>query len=313
MEFGVYIRAGATYQGMLDLTRLAEKLDYSSVFLNDHVHGFRKKGKESYLEAWTAMSAIGVQTSTIRIGHIVLFNSLRNPAFLAKSIASIDNMTDGRYEIMIGAGWNKPEYEGYDLMEGGRGMPSAKERVDRFEESLKIIRGMLTYEEFSYEGKFWQLKDAYNIPQPVQKPIRISVGASKPRMLQIAAELADGVNLTGGLDSIKKRLKILQTVFEKNNKSINDYFLSGFSTIKLAKDQSMYDELIAKESKQRQKKEIEIREHAFIGTSDILVEKLIKAKDLGMKLMIIIPDGNLTLDKIKEQLEIFHDNIISNL
>lgn len=313
MEFGVYIRAGVTYQGMLDLTRLAEQLDYSSVFLNDHVHGFRKKGKENYLEAWTAMSAIGVQTSTIRIGHIVLFNSLRNPAFLAKSIASIDNMTDGRYEIMIGAGWNKPEYEGYDLMEGGRGMPSAKERVDRFEESLKIIRGMLTHEEFSYEGKFWQLKNAYNIPQPVQNPIRISVGASKPRMLRIAAELADGVNLTGGLDSIKKRLKILQTVFEKNNKSINDYFLSGFSTFKLAEDQSIYDELIAQESKQRQKKEIEIREHAFIGTSDILVEKLIKARDLGMKLMIIIPDGNLTLDKIKGQLERFHDNVMSNL
>ena len=168
MKFGVYIRAGTTYSGMLELAKQAEQLDYFGVFLNDHVHGFANKGKEPYLEAWTAMTGIGVQTKKIRLGHSVLFNSLRNPAFLAKSIATLDQMTNGRYELLIGAGWNKPEYEGYDLMEKGRGMPSAKERVDRFEEALQILRGMLHNETFSYEGKYWKLNNAINIPQPIQ-------------------------------------------------------------------------------------------------------------------------------------------------
>ena len=91
MKFGLYIRSGQTYAGMLELAQYADELGLFGVFLNDHVHGFANEGKESYLEAWTAMTGIGVQTKRVRLGHIVLFNSLRNPAFLAKSIATLDH------------------------------------------------------------------------------------------------------------------------------------------------------------------------------------------------------------------------------
>ncbi|MFX1537385.1 MAG: LLM class flavin-dependent oxidoreductase, partial [Promethearchaeota archaeon] len=207
MKFGLYIRSGQTYAGMLELAQYADELGLFGVFLNDHVHGFANEGKEPYLEAWTAMTGIGVQTKRVRLGHIVLFNSLRNPAFLAKSIATLDQMSNGRYELLIGAGWNVPEYEGYDLMEKGRGMPSAKERVDRFKEALEILRGMLTNEEFSYNGKYWILKNAINIPQPVQKSMKISVGASKPRMIRISARYADGLNTGGDLQELKDKIK----------------------------------------------------------------------------------------------------------
>ncbi|MFX1248663.1 MAG: LLM class flavin-dependent oxidoreductase, partial [Promethearchaeota archaeon] len=244
MKFGVYIRAGTTYSSMLELAQQAEKLDYFGVFLNDHVHGFANEGKEPYLEAWSAMTGIGVQTKKIRLGHSVLFNSLRNPAFLAKSIATLDQMTNGRYELLIGAGWNKPEYEGYDLMEKGRGMPSAKERVDRFEEALQILRGMLHNETFSYDGKYWKLNNAINIPQPIQNPFRISVGADKPRMIKITAKYADGFNNFRNLKSLKEKIELLEPELEKNNKRLSDFFISGFSAIHIAKNNEEYDMII---------------------------------------------------------------------
>ncbi|MFX1255033.1 MAG: LLM class flavin-dependent oxidoreductase [Promethearchaeota archaeon] len=313
MKFGLYIRSGQTYAGMLELAQYADELGLFGVFLNDHVHGFANEGKEPYLEAWTAMTGIGVQTKRIRLGHIVLFNSLRNPAFLAKSIATLDQMSNGRYELLIGAGWNVPEYEGYDLMEKGRGMPSPKERVDRFKEALEILRGMLTNEVFSYEGKFWKLKNAINIPQPVQKSIKISVGASKSRMIRIAARYADGLNTGGGLQELKEKIKLLAPALEKNNKKLEDYFFSGFGAINIAKNEEEYDTLVKEISERAKKSEEEIKKNAFVGTPEVLIEKFRQAQDMGLKMMVMITRPASNNEETKERTAFFKDSVISQL
>ena len=177
MKFGVYLRGARTFDKMLQLSQAAEELDYFGVFLNDHVEGLSGDRTEPYLEAWTVMSGLGTQTKKIRLGHITLFNSLRNPAYLAKSVATLDTLTGGRYEFILGSGWNEPEYTGHDLMERGRGMPTAAERVTRLKESVEIVKGMLNNPVFNYDGKYWKLKEAVNMPQPIQKPFRVSVGA----------------------------------------------------------------------------------------------------------------------------------------
>jgi alkanesulfonate monooxygenase SsuD/methylene tetrahydromethanopterin reductase-like flavin-dependent oxidoreductase (luciferase family) len=173
---------------MLELSRYAEELGLFGVFMNDHIEGLSEDRKEPYLEAFTAMAGIGVETKKIRIGHITLFNSMRNPALLAKMTTTLDVMTGGRYETILGAGWNEPEYLGYDLMGGGAGMPEAGERVTRLKEATQILRGMFDNEVFSFEGKYWKLKEAVNVPRTVQRPMRLSVGARQPRMISIAAK-----------------------------------------------------------------------------------------------------------------------------
>ncbi len=85
MEFGYYLRPASTFEGMVEIAQHADMLGLQGVYLNDHVHGMREHGMEPYLESWTALSGIGVLTKKVRLGHVVLFNSLRNPAFLAKS------------------------------------------------------------------------------------------------------------------------------------------------------------------------------------------------------------------------------------
>ncbi|MCE7735593.1 MAG: LLM class flavin-dependent oxidoreductase, partial [Candidatus Heimdallarchaeota archaeon] len=194
MEFGIYLRPAKTYLNMVDLAQRAEKLKFQGAYINDHVQGFGDNTHDDYLEAWTLMTGIGLATTKLRVGQIVLFNSLRNPAFLAKSIATLDVMLNGRYELLLGAGWNAPEYEAYDLMEGGRGMPSGKERVDRFEEAIQIIKSLLHNDITNFDGEFWKLKEALNFPHPIQNPMRISVGCEKPRMMNITAKYASGIN-----------------------------------------------------------------------------------------------------------------------
>lgn len=313
LNFGLYIRSGETYQGFLELALLAEDLGLFGVFLNDHVHGFANEGKEPYLEAWTAMSGIGVQTSRIRLGHIVLFNSLRNPAFLAKSIATLDQMTNGRYELLLGAGWNEPEYIGYDLMGQGRGMPSPKERVDRFKETLEIIKGMLSNEVFSYQGQYWILKDATNIPQPIQKPFRISVGAEKPRMLALTAKYADGLNIGGNLKDLEQMIAKIKPYLLQQNKSVEKFYFSGFTATHIAKSNDEYHSLAKKLAEQSKKTKEEIMTYGYIGTPEILIEKYRKAADLGLKLMITIPRPSTNVLEIKNLLAYFNDNVITQL
>ena len=139
---------------MLDLATHAEELGLEGVYLNDHVLGLFNEAKNPFLEAMTTMAAIGVQTRRIRIGHIVIFNSLRNPAYLAKTLTTLDHLTKGRLDVLIGAGWNPIEYEGYDLLGDGKGMPSAGERVNRLIETVDILRGMFKSNEFTYNGRY---------------------------------------------------------------------------------------------------------------------------------------------------------------
>ncbi|UCD45948.1 MAG: LLM class flavin-dependent oxidoreductase [Candidatus Bathyarchaeota archaeon] len=314
MKFGYYLRPAETYSGMLELARHSEELGLWGVFLNDHVHGMREGGMEPYLEAWTALAGIGVQTRRIRLGHIVLFNSLRNPAFLAKSISTLDVMTGGRYEVLLGAGWNEPEYDGYDLMELGRGMPPAKERVDRLKESLQILRGMFTNETFSFEGKYWRLKDAINIPQPVQDPMRISVGGSKPRMVKIAAKYADGLNTGGSLNDFKSILERLVTALDRNGKRLEDFFFSGFAPqVTVSRNEEEYVSLAKRVAQRSSRSLAEAKANIFAGTPEVLVDKFRQAQDLGVKMIVVYVRPASTISEMKEQLTRFCDMVMNQI
>ncbi|OLS19815.1 MAG: 5,10-methylenetetrahydromethanopterin reductase [Candidatus Heimdallarchaeota archaeon LC_2] len=310
MEFGIYLRRETTYPKMLELALTAEKLGFHSAYLNDHVHGVGKP-EDEYMEAWTAMTGIGVQTTKLRIGQIVLFNSLRNPAFLAKSIATLDQMTNGRYELMIGAGWNIPEYEGYDLMEGGRGMPSAKERVDRFEEAVQIIQSMLNNEKTSFDGKFWKLKEAINIPQPIQKPMRMSVGCGKPRMMNITAKYANGINLGGNFTKLQILINQFSEIAKKYGKTLSDYYISGFTNFNLTTTEDDAKE-IAKPIAERTKTTIdEVLNENYIGNAQNIVDKIRRVKDMGVDMTVLILPYPSTKDH--QTIEYFHDNVMTQI
>ncbi|MBT3285674.1 LLM class flavin-dependent oxidoreductase [Candidatus Bathyarchaeota archaeon] len=313
MDFGVFIRGAVTYDKMLELSLGAEELDYYGVFLNDHVNGFADGGKEPYLEAWTAITALGVHTSKIKVGHITLFNSVRNPAYLAKSATALDVMTKGRFELILGAGWAEQEYLGYDLMEKGRGMPSAAQRVTRLKEAVQIMRGMFDNPVFSYEGRYWKLKEAINVPRPVTKHMKISVGARQPRIIRIAAKYADGINSSGNLANIERIMGIYHTAIEKYGKTIDDVFIHGFApSVWLFDTQKAYDSYLQKQ-KADGKDAKSISENDFVGTPEVLIEKWRKAMDLGMTMSVINVKPFADIPSNIEMLAKFKDEVASQL
>ena len=230
MKFGYFLRPAWSYEGMLELARHAEEIGIHGAYLNDHVIGLFNEAKMPFLEAMTTMAAIGAQTSRLRIGHIVIMNGLRNPAFLAKTLTTLDHITGGRLDIIIGAGWNQREYEGYDLIGNGSGMPSATERVNRLIEAVYIMRGMFNNNEFSYEGRYWKLRGTYNYPLPIQRPLEIQVGASKPYLIRLAARYADGFNIRGDLEILRWAKSIYLKELEKQGKDPEDFTLPASIT-----------------------------------------------------------------------------------
>ena len=137
------------------------------------------------------MSAMAAATSRIRIGSLVICNSFRNPAFLAKMAASLDNISNGRLELGLGAGWMEDEYKGY-----GYPFPSGGVRANQLREGVEIIKKLFTEEKATYTGKYYSVTDAYNNPKPVQKPYPpITIGAAaEQKMLKIVAQHADRWN-----------------------------------------------------------------------------------------------------------------------
>lgn len=195
-------------------------------------------------------------------------------------------------------------------MEQGRGIPSAKERVDRLKETIQILRLMLNNDVTNFDGNFWKLKNAINVPLPTQKNMRISLGGNKDRKIKISAKYADGLNV-GDL-SIRRAREVIDKLkpeLEKNNKTIDNFLISGFGYVKISKNEQEYEEVIKSYS---QKFEVSIdilKKNTMIGTPEILVEKFHTLEDLGEKLFVLDLQSDATFQEIMEAYEKFDDSI----
>jgi len=189
-------------------------------------------------------------------------------------------------------------------------MPEAGERVTRLKEAVQILRGLFDNECFSYEGKYWKLDDAYNVPQPIQRPMRISVGARQPRMISIAAKYGDGMNGSGNLYAIRGYLKHLEPELEKNNRKMRDFYLSGFANVTITKTGEEAEAIYKKITKDKSIEDV--RGNEFVGTAEDLIEKFRVAQDMGVKMMIVIPRAN-KIPELKEYIAKLRDEVFHRL
>lgn len=168
---------------------------YDVAWVNDHLYNPRypdRSDDPATFEAYTALAALAAVTARVRLGAMVGANLFRTPALVARMAATIDHISTGRFELGIGAGWHRREHD--DL---GTPLLAPGDRVTAFEESLTIIRSLLTEPVTSFEGRFYTIRDAVSEPKPIQERIPIVVGAFGPRMLRITARHADHWNYDG--------------------------------------------------------------------------------------------------------------------
>jgi alkanesulfonate monooxygenase SsuD/methylene tetrahydromethanopterin reductase-like flavin-dependent oxidoreductase (luciferase family) len=244
----------------------------------------------------------------------VIFNNLRNPAFLAKTLTTIDQISKGRLDVIIGTGWNIKEYEGYDLMNNGKGMPSGPRRVSMLVEAVQIMRGMFDNNDFSYQGKFWKLKNALNYPLPIQKPLEIQIGAVKPYLIKMAARYADGLNIRADLEILAKYQQIYLKELKKLCKDPKKFRYTGLEhTMIWCKDDVEYDVLAKQQALRGRTTPDYVKKNHFVGTTEALINKLRAADELGLEMMVIYVRPASTLSEAKEKLSSFRDEVVKQL
>ncbi len=208
MKVGVIVPQGWTgeYDGWepvdawrrsTEIAREADQLGFDSIWLFDHFHTVPSPTDEITFESFTSLAALAAITTRVRLGHIVICTAFRNPALTAKMISTMDSISAGRMELGIGAGWKKDEWLAY-----GYGFPETKARLAALADHLEVITRMLAgdkHQHATYEGRYASVRDAINVPKPVQKPrVPIMVGGNGPNVTwRLAARHADELNVDG--------------------------------------------------------------------------------------------------------------------
>jgi F420-dependent oxidoreductase-like protein len=194
MKLGVVISpaAGYSYEEILGLARETEKAGLESFWVSDHFFGGEGFPDRDCLEAWTLIAALARDTKNVRLGCLVTAAQYRNPALLAKIVAAVDQMSGGRIEFGIGAGWKENEYRAY-----GHDFPDAGTRVTQMNEAIQICRLLWTEERATFAGTHYRVEDAVCAPKPKQRPYPpIWIGGRGPRVMRSAARYADGFDIS---------------------------------------------------------------------------------------------------------------------
>ena len=281
----------------------AEDLGFDSFWLMDHFHQIGMLGppQEPMLEGWTTISALSGTTSKIRFGTLVTGVVYRHPSILAKMSSTLDVLSKGRLWMGIGAAWNEEEAKAYGIP-----FPPAKERLDRLEEAVQIVLKMWTEEKTTFEGKYYQIKDAYCYPKPVQKPhppLMIG-GAGEQRTLKIVAKYADGCNLFGSPETIKRKLLVLRNHCNEVGTNYNSLLKTKLSHLIIDKNKETLEKRINQTLGQMP--EEEKRERVIYGTPDNVREQIQAFEDSGIEYMIF----NFQPNYESQDMELFSQEII---
>jgi probable F420-dependent oxidoreductase len=219
------------------VAQLAERSGFNSVWVSDHLFlDWSKYGgpddPQGCLECWTTMAGLAAATENVRIGSLALCNDFRNPALLAKMIATLDQLSGGRVDVALGAGWYEAEYRaaGIELDPPGK-------RIERLGESLQIVARLLEGEELIFKGEHYLIDGAICRPGPVQSPRPpLWVGGKGDKLLATAVDHADGWNFSwiGSIETYAERVRYADELCEAKGRdpetfrrSVGAYVLAG--------------------------------------------------------------------------------------
>jgi probable F420-dependent oxidoreductase len=281
-RFLVGARGLSDRRALIDGARRAEAAGYGDLTIHDHL--------QPQLAPIPVLTAVAMATERLRLCPLVFNNDLRHPAVLAQDLATIDVLSEGRLVVGIGAGWNEPEYEAIDLR-----FDPPPVRIARMLEAVAILRGLFAEGAFSYEGRFYTIRDLDGQPKPIQRPHPpFLIGGTRERVLRLAAREAEIV----GIDLRKDRESLPDAFPERMDERIGwirdaarDRFAEReLSVLRLLGGLSVTDRPlavageVARELETATGLEVDARDvlespYSLIGTVPELVAKLRAARD----------------------------------
>lgn len=197
-----------TFQSLRETWKLIDSLGYDTAWVFDHFFPILISDPSGPChEGWTTLTALAAETSLTQVGTLVTGNTYRNPAVLAKMGATLDHTSGGRLIMGIGAGWFELEHNAYGIHFG-----TTAERISRVDEAAEIIKRLWTEKQVTFEGRYYQLKDAYCEPKPLQqpRPPLMMGGAGEKLMLKVIAKHADQWNTFGSPEVFRHKIGVLK-------------------------------------------------------------------------------------------------------
>jgi probable F420-dependent oxidoreductase len=187
-RFGLLVERFSSHQALLQTTRQAEAAGFSTLLIRDH---FIEQPFGHQFAPLVTLAAAAQATTTLRMGTLVVDNDYRHPALLAKEAATLDLLSDGRFELGLGAGWAPDEYA-----QIGMSFDPPGARISRLIEGIQVLKGLWGQEPFRFDGKHYRIGGLDNFPKPVQKPHPpLLIGAGGKRMLELGAREADIIGI----------------------------------------------------------------------------------------------------------------------
>ena len=228
------------FERLVTLGCAAEDAGFDLVTVMDHFYQIAVHGSEEepMLEAYATLSALAARTSRVKLGTIVSCVTYRNPALLAKTVTTLDTISNGRAVLGLGAAWNDVEHAGY-----GFDFPPIGERMSRLDEALQICKLMFTEERPSFEGRYYRIQQALNVPRPIQPggpPILIG-GSGEKRTLRFVARYGDMSNWWGSMDDLKHYSEVLDRHCEAEGRDPSTILRTIMSPVILVADQGEAD------------------------------------------------------------------------
>lgn len=280
MELRIFVepQQGASYEQQRRVALAAEALGFDAFFRSDHYLAMNAPGLPGPTDAWTTLAGLAVETTSIKLGTLMTSATFRHPGPFAIQVAQVDQMSHGRVELGIGAGWFAEEHAAYAIP-----FPDVKERFARLEETLEIVTGLWATpvgERFDYEGKHFQLTDSPALAKPTQRPrppILIG-GSGKKRTPALAARFADEFNVP--FDSLENTATYFGRVREACQAINRDPATLTYSNA-LVLCAGRNEAELHRRSAAISRDITELRENGLAGTPDEIVDKIGRYRELG--------------------------------
>jgi len=301
MRFGLFTSMGMqTWEDVRDLWRHAEATGWDVACVTDHFMPNTRDREGAMLESWSTLAALAALVPRIRVGTIVLGNTYRHPAVVAKMAAQVDIISGGRLVLGLGAGWQENEHEAY-------GIPfhTMRERLERLDEACQVMRALWTQRRSDFAGRYYRLADAPLDPKPVQTPHpELMIGGGGERVtLRIVAQHADHWNVWGGPKVLARKGAVLDEHCGAVGRDPKAITRSGNMALLITDSKAEVEQLADTIATRMGRHAADARDTCLAGTPKQIRERLHELRAAGVGVLFIptlfrpLPDLRRDLDR----------------
>jgi len=282
MRFSIWPGPAQPWNGILEIAAHCEQTGWDGVYFADH---FMPNSQETEpldgdtLECWSVLAALAALVPRVQLGSLVSSVTYRHPAVLANVASAVDQVSGGRLTLGVGAGWQLNEHAAYGIELG-----TVRERLDRFDEAVQILRSLLSAPRTTFDGAYYQLLDAPNQPGPVGDKLPLLIGgAGERRTMRIAAQYADQWNCWSTPDLLAHKLSVLRAHCDAVGRDPADIHVSTQALLFLSIDEAWLEE---------RRQQWTGRPQVIIGTPAQVTDIVGRYAEAGAQ-ELIIPDFTL--------------------